>query len=73
MLTRKPKSFTIRYESGVLGEFADPRTGIAWYRLKWPDLKAGLHSLAERASEPVTLIDEESGDFITVTPEGQWS
>ena len=73
MFTKKPKSFTIVYESGVLGEFADPRTGIAWYRLEWSAFKAGLHSLAERANEPVTLIDDKNGDFITVTPEGRWS
>lgn len=73
MINKKPKNFAIVYESGVSGEFADPRTGIAWYRLKWPALKASLQTLAERAHEPVTIINTANGDTLTVTPEGKWS
>lgn len=72
MITRKPKSFSITYESGVTAEFADPRSGIAFYRLQWPALKAALQYLAEDSNEPVTLIDNESGDSLTATPEGRW-
>lgn len=73
MITRKPKNFTIKYDSGVSAEFSDPRTGIAWYRLNWPALKASLQVLAERADEPVMLIDNDTRDCITVSPEGRWS
>ena len=72
MITRKPKSFSIQYESGVMAEHSDPRTGVAFYRLTWPALKASLQSLAERAHEPVTLISNDNDDSLTVTPEGRW-
>lgn len=72
MITSKPKNFSILYESGVYGEFNDPRTGIPFYRLNWPALKVTLRYLAETANESVTLINDSNGNTLTVTPEGSW-
>ena len=72
-MTRKPKTFRLVYESGIAADSADPRTGIAFYRLNWAALKAAMVYLAQRAQEPVTIINCKSGDFLTVTPEGEWT
>ena len=71
-MNRKPKIFRLIYESGAAVGYADPRTGIAFYHLNWAALKAALVYLAQRAQEPVTIINCKSGDFLTVTPEGEW-
>ena len=73
MITRKPRSFLITYESGVTGEFADPVSGIPFYRLKWPQLKKALHGLAEHSGQHVTLTNSITDESITVSPEGDWS
>lgn len=72
MMNRKPKSFRLVYGSGVGGEFCDPVTGKPWYRLSWRAMKRSMTELAKTANDDLTLINNCTGDFITVTPEGDW-
>ena len=72
MITRKPKTFRLVYESGAAVGFADPRTGIAFYHLKWSALKAAMLYLAQKTQDTVTIINCKNGNFLTVTPEGEW-
>lgn len=73
MLNRKPNSFSLVYESGVCGEHCDPITGKPWYRLSWRTIKTSMKHLAQSGGEPLSLVSNENGDSITVSPEGRWS
>lgn len=73
MINRKPKSFSLVYGSGVSGEACDPLTGRPWHRLKFSAIKHGMADLAKASDDTLALINNCSGDFITVTPEGKWS
>ena len=72
-ITKKPPHFSLTYGSGESVGLSDPETGIGFYRLCWPALKAAMRRLAERADDTVTLINERNRDALTVSPEGRWS
>ena len=71
-MTRKPKYFHLIYDSGVRGEFCDPITGKPWNRLNWQTIKASMARLAEEAGEHLTIVNDDTGDFATVEPDGTW-
>ena len=73
MITKKPKSFSLVYDSGVRGENCDPITGKPWHRLSWRTVKASMGQLAKSGGEPLTLVNHDNSDTITVSPEGRWS
>ena len=72
MIKHKPENFSLRYGSGVYAEYADLRTGIAFYRLNWPAFKAAMQYLAEHANDSITLLNTDTLDSLSVTPEGKW-
>ena len=72
MIHIKPKQFHFIYESGVRGDHHDPITGKAWFTLSWKTIKNSMAKLAASAGEDLTLINDRTGNFITVSPEGKW-
>jgi len=72
MIKHTPTNFSLRYRSGVYAEHSDLRTGIPFYRMNWPAFKAAMQYLAEHANDSITLLDTDTLDSLTVTPEGRW-
>ena len=68
MITRKPKSFSLVYSSGVR-----PALGTQIYRQTWRSIRSTMARLAADTGEPLTLVSHDNGDSITVSPEGRWS